>query len=280
MQLLKRIEIEGKSSPADIFITVDAGRLHRAVEAGILQPISKQSLLDKLPPNLRDPEGLWIALSIRARTIMYAKDRVDPSELSTYENLADNKWNHRLCIRSSSNIYNQSLVASMIESNGEAATEAWAKAIVANMARPPSGGDTDQLRAAAAGQCDIAVANTYYFGRLARSEKAKDQKVVQELAVFWPNQNDRGVHVNISGASITRHAKNVANAEKLLDYLLTPSSQEWYAEVNNEYPVIPGTSISTTLQSFGEFKSDQLNLAKLGENNRKAVKLMDRAGWR
>jgi iron(III) transport system substrate-binding protein len=280
--LLKRLELEGELSPADMLITTDAGRLQRAKDAGVLQAIDNATLTTRIPANLRDRDNTWFGLSQRARTLIYNKQQVNPAELSTYEAMADPKWKGRLCVRSSGNIYNQSLVASMIEVSGEAKTEAWARGFAANFARPPSGGDTDQLKAAAAGLCDVALANTYYFGRLKNSSKAKDRKVADSLAVFWPNQGDgdRGVHVNVSGAGITKHAKNVAAAQKLLEFLVTDQSQAWYAEVNNEYPVIPGVTISKTLQAFGEFKADDLNLSILGENNPRAVKLMDRAGWR
>ncbi len=280
--LLKRLVIEGKHSPADLFITVDAGRLQRAKDANVLQAIDNETLKKTIPENLRDKENYWFGLSQRARTIIYAKDRVKPSELSTYEALADTKWKGRLCIRSSGNIYNQSLVASMLEAKGVDATEIWAKGLVENFARPPSGGDTGQLKATAAGQCDVTLANTYYLGRLINSKKAKDNAVSSKLAVFWPNQGDnqRGAHVNVSGAGITKYAKHVDAATRLLEFMVTDESQQWYAEVNNEYPVVSNVAISDTLKSFGSFKADSLNLTVLGENNNAAVKLMDRAGWR
>jgi len=278
--LLKRLESEGRSSPADVFITTDAGRLQRAKEAGVLQPIDNAVLNATIPENMRDKENYWFGLSQRARVIFYVKDKVEPAELSTYEDLADARWNKRICIRSSGNIYNQSLVASMIAAHGVDKTEAWAKGLVANFARKPAGGDTDQLRAAAAGLCDIAIANTYYYGRLVNSGKAEDREVAASLGVFWPNQGDRGAHVNVSGAAVTKHAKHPAVAERLLEFLVNAESQTWYAEVNNEYPVAAGAKTSETLQSFGDFKGDSLNLTRLGENNRDAVKLMDRAGWR
>jgi len=278
--LLKRLESEGRSTPADIFITVDAGRLQRAKQAGVLQPVENKVLESRIPSNMRDSENYWFGLSQRARVIFYARDRVDPAELSTYEALADEKWRQRICIRSSGNIYNQSLVASMIEAQGSDRTEAWARGLVANLARKPAGGDTDQLRAAAAGLCDIAIANTYYYGRLLQSDKQKDREVAEALGVFWPNQADRGAHVNVSGAGITRHAKNRQAAERLLEYLVGAEAQTWYAEVNNEYPVVVDARISKVLESFGKFKGDSLNLSRLGENNRAAVQLMDRAGWR
>ena len=280
--LLKRLRMEGEASPADVFITVDAGRLHRAKEAGVLQKIGSDSIDAAVPAHLRDADGFWVALSKRARTIIYARDRVDATALSTYEGLADPTWKGRICIRSSGNIYNQSLVASMIEASGVEQTEAWAEALVGNFARPPAGGDTDQLRAVAAGECDVAVANTYYFGRLAASSKEEDQAVAAALKVFWPNQGegDRGVHMNVSGVGITASAQNRESAIRLLEFLVSPEAQTWYAEVNHEYPVVPGVAASETLESFGAFNEDTLNLTALGANNRQAVELMDRAGWR
>jgi iron(III) transport system substrate-binding protein len=275
-ELVKRLEAEGRSTPADVFITVDAGRLQRAKEAGVLRAVDNPVLNARIPQNLRDRDNYWFGLSQRARVIFYAKDRVDPSELSTYEALADKRWQQRICIRSSSNIYNQSLVASMIEADGVEKTEDWARGLVANFARRPAGGDTDQLRAAAAGQCDIAIANTYYYGRLANSDKAGDRAVAAALGVFWPNQADRGAHVNVSGAGITHSDA----AERLLEFMVSPESQTWYAKVNLEYPVVSDAQTSELLKSFGDFKSDSLNLSRLGENNRAAVELMDRAGWR
>ena len=280
--LLKRLRMEGEASPADVFITVDAGRLHRAKEAGVLQKIGSDSIDAAVPAHLRDADGFWVALSKRARTIIYARDRVDAAALSTYEGLADPTWKGRICIRSSGNIYNQSLVASMIEASGVEQTEAWADALVGNFARPPAGGDTDQLRAVAAGECYVAVANTYYVGRLAASSKEEDQAVAAALKVFWPNQGegDRGVHMNVSGVGITASAQNRESAIRLLEFLVSPEAQTWYAEVNHEYPVVPGVAASETLESFGAFNEDTLNLTALGANNRQAVELMDRAGWR
>jgi iron(III) transport system substrate-binding protein len=279
-ELLKRLEAEGRSTPADVFITTDAGRLQRAKQAGVLRAVDSPVLNARIPQNLRDRENHWFGLSQRARVIFYAKDRVEPGELSTYEALADTHWQQRVCIRSSGNIYNQSLVASMIEADGVEKAEAWARGLVANFARKPAGGDTDQLRAAAAGQCDVAVANTYYYGRLVNSDKEADRAVASALGVFWPNQADRGAHVNVSGAGITLHAKHPEAALRLLEFLVSAESQTWYAEVNNEYPVVADAQTSELLKSFGRFKSDSLNLSRLGENNRAAVQLMDRAGWR
>ncbi len=278
--LLKRLETEGRSTPADVFITTDAGRLQRARDAGVLQPVDSAVLRERIPARLRDRDGYWFGLSQRARVIFYNKDKVDPGQLSTYEALVESRWKGRICIRSSGNIYNQSLVASMIESHGVERTEAWARGLVANFARKPAGGDTDQLRAAAAGLCDIAIANTYYFGRLVNSDKPKDQEVASKLGVFWPNQDGRGAHVNVSGGGITKHASHPEAARSLLEFLTGDEAQAWYAEVNNEYPVVADAPVSKTLRGFGDFKADSLNLTRLGENNRAAVELMDRAGWR
>jgi iron(III) transport system substrate-binding protein len=278
--LLTRLSFEGEASPADVFITVDAGNLHRAKEAGVLQVVQSDVLDKKIPANMRDKDGHWFGLSQRARPIFYAKDRVKPAELSTYEALAGDQWKGRICIRSSSNIYNQSLVASMISAQGEEDTEAWAKKLVANFAKPPAGGDTDQLRAVKAGLCDIAIANTYYFGRLANSDKPSDQEVAQKLAIFWPNQSDRGTHVNVSGAGVTAYSKNKENAVKLIEFLATDDAQAWYSKVNNEYPIVAGTEVSDTLKAWGTFKQDEIQLNLLGEYNRAAVELMDRAGWK
>ena len=278
--LLKRLESEGRNTPADMLITTDAGRLHRAKQANVLQAISSATLNKIIPANYREPEGYWHGLSIRARPVFYVKGKVNPAELSTYEALTDKKFKGKICIRSSSNIYNQSLVASMIEANGVAATEKWAKGLVKNMARPPRGGDRDQIRAAASGQCDIAVANTYYFGAMSGGKKAKDKKAAAKMALFWPNQDGRGAHVNISGAGVTKYAANKDNAVRLLEFLANKASQKWYAEVNHEFPIRSDVETSALLKSWGNFKSDAINLSILGKNNPDAVKLMDRAGWK
>lgn len=281
-ELLKRIELEGQATPADLFITVDAGRLYRAKQAGVLQPINSDAVLSRVPENLRDVDGLWVGLSMRARPIFYSKDRVDPSSLSTYEQLAEEAWNGRICVRSSSNIYNQSLIASMIEAIGVDKTLGWAMSFVGNFARDPAGGDTDQIKSVAAGECDIGIANTYYYGRLAASNKPENQAVAVAVGVFWPNQadTDRGTHVNVSGAGITKHSKNRDNAIRLLEFLTTEDSQEWYAQVNHEYPVVPNVPLSSTLEAIGEFKADDVNMTALGANNRKAIEVMDKAEWR
>ncbi|MEP3350335.1 MAG: Fe(3+) ABC transporter substrate-binding protein [Marinomonas sp.] len=280
--LLSRLQSEGSASPADVFITVDAGRLYRAKEAGVLQSFETAHLDKAVPEHLHDRDGYWYGLSQRARVIFYNPEKVSADSLSTYEDLADPKWKGQICIRSSSNIYNQSLVASMIDAKGEAATLEWIKGLVANFARPPAGGDTDQIKAAAAGVCNIAVANTYYFGRLGSSDKAEDRAVFEKLNMFWPNQasGERGAHVNVSGIGITTASKNTDNAKQLIEFLTSTESQEWYAHVNNEYPVVEGVAPPASLAKFGEFKSDNVSLSVLGENNRQAVKLMDQGGWK
>ncbi len=279
--LQTRMKNEGRNTPADLFITVDAGNLHRAKEAGLLQPINDTDISSSVPANLRDSDDQWIGLSKRARVIFYAPDRVTSSDLSTYEALTDAKWKGRICIRSSSNIYNQSLVASMISDRGVDATQQWAEGIVANMARPPSGGDRDQIKAVAAGQCDVAVSNTYYYGAMLNHKTDSSQvEAANKVAVFWPNQQDRGAHINVSGAGISKYSKNRDNAITLMKFLLSEESQQWYAAVNHEYPVIDSVSKSETVASWGKFKSDDLNLSRLGDLNAEAVKAMDRAGWK
>ena len=278
--LLKRLESEGRNTPADLLLTTDAGRLYRAYEAGVLQPVRSDVLERQIPAVYRDPEGHWFGVSVRARVLMYAPDRVAPADLSTYEALADSRWQGRICIRSSGNIYNQSLVGALIAAHGEAETEAWARGLVANMARPPKGGDRDQISAVAAGQCDIAVANTYYLGTMLTSSDPAQREAAAKVAVFWPNQEGRGTHVNISGAGVTRHAQNRDNAVKLLEFMVSEESQRWYADANLEYPVRSGIPLNATLESWGTFQADTLNLAELGRNNAAALRLMDRAGWK
>lgn len=278
--LLQRIISEGRNTHADILITTDAGRLYRAKKAGVLTAINSSALKKAIPSNLRDPENFWFGLTTRARPIFYVKAAVNPKELSTYEALAGAAFKDRICIRSSNNIYNQSLVASMYAANGKKATQEWASAFVKNLAMKPRGGDRDQIKAAAAGQCDIAIANTYYFGKMIAGKKAKQKKAAAAMAIFWPNQNDRGAHVNVSGGAVTKHGKNKANAQKLLEFLASKEAQQWYAKVNYEYPVRKDVEPSDLLKSWGSFKADTINLNQLGVNNAEAVKIMDRAGWK
>ena len=279
-ELITRLEAEGAASPADVLITVDAGRLHRAKERGLLQPIDSEVLRANVPAHLRDPEGYWFGLTKRARVIVYAKDRVRPEELKSYLDLADERWKGRLLVRSSENVYNQSLLASIIANEGEAKAREWAAAMVRNMARPPSGSDTDQAKAVAAGIGDVAVVNTYYVARLIASSDPEERRVGEQLGVVFPEQDGRGAHVNVSGAGVTRHAPNRANAIRLLEFLSSDEAQRIFAEANHEYPVKPGVEASAVLREWGEFKADTLNLAVLGELNSAAVRIFDEVGWR
>lgn len=278
--LMQRLKNEDMNSPADMLFTVDAGRLHRAIEMGLLQSVRSSILETHIPARFRDPQGRWFGLGIRSRAIFYNVDKVKPSELSTYEDLANAKWKGRILIRSSSNIYNQSLLASLIQHHGARKAEDWARKVAANHARKPQGGDTDQLRALAAGEGDIAVANNYYFARLLASKKARDRKVVDKIRVFWPNQNGRGAHVNVSGGAITKSSKNKASAIKLLEFLVGKEAQKIYASVGYEYPVRKDIGRGTIVAKMGQFKMDTLSLDSLGRNNAEAVRIFDRVGWR
>jgi iron(III) transport system substrate-binding protein len=279
-ELITRLEAEGAASPADVLITVDAGRLHRAKERGLLQPIDSEVLRANVPAHLRDPEGYWYGLTRRARVIVYARDRVQPGEIERYADLADEKWRGRVLVRSSDNIYNQSLLASLIAHEGEDAARAWAAGVARNMARPPSGSDTDQAKAVAAGVGDVAIVNTYYVARLMASEDPEERRVGERLGVIFPEQDGRGAHVNVSGAGVTAHAKNRDNAIRLLEFLSSDEAQRLFAEANHEYPVKPGIEPSEILRSWGEFRADTLNLAVLGELNAAAVRIFDEVGWK
>lgn len=277
--LIQRLINEGENTPADILITVDAGRLHRAKAAGVLQAINNDTILQSVPAQYRDPQGYWLGLSVRARTIVFHNEKVTPDQLSSYEDLSASQWRERICIRSSNNIYNQSLVASLIAHHGVDATQQWAEEFVKNFARKPQGGDRDQIKAVAAGQCDLAVVNTYYLGKMLTGSE-EEQAAAAKVSLFWPNQNDRGVHVNISGIGITAHAKHTELATKLIEFLLTEQAQQWYGNVNLEYPLHENIETNDILTAWGSFKADELNLDKLGELNAQAVQLMDRAHWR
>jgi iron(III) transport system substrate-binding protein len=272
--LMEKLKAEGERTPADMLLTVDAGNLWQAAELGLLQPVKSGVLDANVPAHLRDPQGRWYGLTVRARTIIYNKDKVRPSELSTYEALGDAKWKGRLCLRSSKSVYNQSLTAMMIAEHGEARTERVISSWVANLAVPVFSSDTKVLEAISAGQCDVGVTNSYYLGRLL----AKTPEL--PLAIFWPNQSGSGVHVNISGAGITRHAKNPAGAIRLLEWLSGPEAQRIYADANTEFPVNPGVKPDPLVAAWGEFRQNPLNVAKAGELQAAAVRLMDRAAYR
>ncbi len=272
--LLARLQAEGKNTPADMLITADAGNLWAAAQEKLLKPVHSQVLESNIPAHLRDPHNEWFGLSIRARTLVYNTQKVKPSELSTYEDLADPKWNKRLCLRSSKKVYNQSLVAMMIADHGEAEAERVVKGWVANLATDPLSDDTRALEFVAAGKCDVTLVNTYYYGRLMK----KDPNL--PLAVFWPNQESGGVHVNISGAGITRYSRNEQAAIKLLEFLSSDKAQNLFADVNMEYPANPKIAADPFVATWGSFKQNSMNLVKAGELQTTAVKLMDRAGYR
>ncbi len=278
--LIERMRSEGRNSPADVVLTSDAARLFKSKQLGLLQKVQSSSLERLVPARFRDPEGYWFGLSIRARPIFYARDRVDPAELSTYEALTGEKWKGRILVRSSSNVYNQSLLASVIAEQGPEAAEAWARGIVANFARKPQGGDTDQLRALAAGEGDVAIANTYYYGRLLGSERDADRDVAAKIAIFWPNQAGRGTHINISGGAVARYAPHREEAVRFLEFLASDAAQEIYAEKDHEFPIRDDVSRSRIVAGMGTFKAHDLPLERLGEFNGAALRIFDRAGWR
>lgn len=279
-QLLERIRSEGANSPADVLITVDAGRLARAQEAGVLQKVASSVLDSRIPAHLRDPEGHWFGFSLRARVVIYDKAVGLPAGLARYEDLAKPDYRGMVSIRSSGHIYNIGLAASMLAANGAEATEAWARGVAANLSRPPAGGDTDQIRAVAAGQGRLAISNTYYLGNLARSARAEDRAVAERMAVLFPNQGDRGTHVNISGAGVVRTAPNREAAVGFLEYLSSQSAQAIFADGNSEYPVVADAQPSAFLRGLGAFKQDTLNAARIGALSPEALRIMQRAGWR
>ncbi|MEX0894669.1 MAG: extracellular solute-binding protein, partial [Balneolaceae bacterium] len=252
----------------------------RAQDAGVLQTLQSDVLNERIREELRNPEGYWFGLSRRVRAIVYSTDRVDRSELQGYRELADEKWRGRICVRSSNNIYNQSLVASLIETYGVEETEEWASDFVANFARDPQGGDTDQVKAVAAGQCDIAIANHYYLARLKVSEEEADRQVAESVGIYFPPSEHGGTHVNISGAGLAAHSPNRENAVQFLEFLTTPEAQSYYAGGNYEYPINSQTELPDVLTEFGSFESDAVNVAAYGNNNPEAIRLMDRVGWR
>lgn len=272
--LLARLQAEGKRTPADVLITSDAGNLWEAARAGLLKSIASPILEANIPVQLRDPQGQWYGLSIRARTLVYNKEKIDPAELSTYEDLANPKWRGRLCLRSSKKVYNQSLVAMMIAEHGEGKTEQIVKGWVANLATEPLADDTKAMEYVAAGRCDVTLVNSYYYGRLMEASPNLP------LTIFWPNQKNSGVHINISGAGVTQHSKHEAAAIKLLEFLSSEKAQNLFADVNFEFPANPQIKPSAVVTSWGDFKKNPMNMIQAGELQATAVKLMDRAGYR
>jgi iron(III) transport system substrate-binding protein len=281
-QLIARIRSEGANSPADVLITVDAARLARAKEAGILQPIRSQVLESRVPASLRDPDGTWFAVSKRARVVMYDKEKGPPAGLTRYEDLAEPRFRGQVCIRAAAHPYNTSLAGSILAANGPERTEDWARGVVANMARPPQGGDRDQFRAIPAGQCGIAVSNTYYLAQMLVSPRAEDRALAERIGVIFPNQGpgDRGAHVNISGAGVVRTSPNKEAAQRFLEYLTSPRAQELFAVGNMEYPVVDDAPVHPAIAGLGAFREDSLNAAVYGSNAAQALQVMQRAGWR
>lgn len=279
-ELIERLAREGKDTQADLLITADAGRLHRAQEQALLQPVTSDVLFKNIPENFRGKNNEWFGLTVRARVLVYAKDRVKPSELSTYEDLTNAKWKGKILVRPSSSIYNQSLMASFIAMNGEEKAKEWGKGLVANMAREPKGNDRDQAKAVVAGEGDIAIMNTYYVGLLLNSSDPEEVKVGEKVGVFFPNQDTTGTHINVSGVGLTKHAKNKENAIKLMEFLSNAEAQKQFAEANFEYPVNPNVEPAALLKSWGEFKTQNINLSQLGELNKQAVQILNEIGWK
>ena len=272
--LIERLTAEGRNSPADLLMTVDAGELWNASQRGLLQPVKSATLDGNVPAHLRDPEGRWYGLSMRARTIFYSPQRVDARTLSTYEALAQPAWKGRLCLRTSKKVYNQSLVAMMISRDGEAQTEQVVRGWVANLATEVFANDTALLEAIAAGQCDVGIANTYYYGRIVK------ERPDFPVRPFWANQKSGGVHVNISGAGVARHSRRAAAATRFLEWLSGPTAQAHFAAVNMEFPVNPAAAVDPLVKSWGRFEPSLINVAEAGRLQPAAVRLMDRAGYR
>jgi iron(III) transport system substrate-binding protein len=278
-ELLERIRNEGANSPADVFVTVDAARLGQADALGVFAPVRSKVLDERVPAHLRTET--WFAFSTRARVIVYDRERIAPADVQDYEDLAGPKLRGKVCVRSGSHPYNLSLGSSLIAHLGEERTEAWARGLVANLARAPKGGDTDQIRSVAAGECQVALANSYYVARLMRSEKPEDREVVKRLGVVWPNQKNRGTHVNVSGAGVVKTAPHRDAAVRFLEYLASDEAQVHFADGNNEWPVVATAPVTNpALEKLGKFKADPLDVAVLSRNTAVAQKIFDRAGWR
>lgn len=279
-ELIARLEREGKASEADLFITADAGRLHRAKSKDLLQEVDSDTLNENIPDKYRDDEQKWFGLTKRARIIAYHKDRVNPEDIQSYEDLTKEAFKDKVLIRSSENVYNQSLVASFIVEEGEKEAKTWAEGIVNNMAREPKGGDRDQAIAIVADEGDVAVMNTYYLGLMLNSEEEEQVKAAEQLGVIFPNQNTTGTHVNISGIGLTASSKNKENAIKFMEFLTTEEAQKDFSSTNYEYPVNPAVEPAEVLSSWGNFKEQELDLTELGENNEQAIKIMNEVGWK
>ena len=279
-ELIERIAAEGRNSPADVLITVDAGRLWRADRAGLFQPIRSIVLEARVPPHLRHPDGHWFGLSKRARVIFYDLAEGAPTGLDSYEDLAGPDFDGTVCIRSSSNIYNQSLMASIIAAHGEAGAETWAAGVVGHFARDPAGNDRAQIKSVVAGECDVAIANTYYWGQMIASDDAAEREVAAKVGILFPNQDGRGAHVNVSGGGVIAGAPNREGAIRFLEYLTGAEAQALFAEAANEYPIDPSVPLSGPIAEWGRFTEDTVNATQLGSNNPAAVRIFDRVGWR
>ncbi len=279
--LIERIRNEGTASPADVLVTVDAGRLWRAEQMGIFQPITSKLLESRLPANMHSAGNNWFGFSTRARVIIYNKSMVNAADVQNYEDLANPKLKGKVCTRSGSHVYNLSLMSALIEHWGEAKAEEWASGVVANFARSPKGGDTDQITAVASGECGVAIANTYYYARLFGSEKPDDRKLMQNVALVWPNQKGFGTHLNVSGAGVLKYAPNKEAAIRYLEYLASDAAQSYFASGNNEWPSVPSAPLNnSTLEAMGKFKADNMNISALGKNQAAAQKIFDRAGYK
>jgi iron(III) transport system substrate-binding protein len=279
--LIERLRSEGVRSPADVLITTDAGRLWRAQQLDLFQPVRSALLEARIPPSFREPGSHWYGFSMRSRVIAYNKVKVKPEEVESYEALAEQKWKSRICVRSATHIYNLSLMGALIEHFGEAKAQAWARAVKANLARDPKGGDTDQIKGVAAGECDVALANHYYYARLARSEKADDRAIAEKVGIVFPGQSGRGTHVNISGAGVTKSAPHRDAAIRFLEYLASDEAQRYFADGNNEWPVVASVRVDNpVLANFGEIRYDRLNVSALGRNQAAAQRIFDRVGWK
>ena len=280
-QLIERLKSEGANSPADVLLIVDASRLYNAQQLGLFQPVKSTVLESRLPAWMRGTNDEWFGFSSRARVIVFNKAEVNPADVSTYEALADPKNKGRICVRSGSHPYNLSLVAAMVAHHGEAKAEAWAKGVVANFARAPKGGDTDQIKGAAAGECSISINNSYYYARIVRSTKPEDREIAMKTAVMWPNQATYGTHINISGAGVLRNAPHREAAVKFLEYLASDEAQRYFADGNNEWPAAKGVKVKNpALEAMGDFKADEIPLAAIAKEIPTAQKIVDRAGWR
>ena len=281
-ELIERLKNEGENSPADLFITVDAGKLFRAKDLGLLQRVTNPKITKNIDPSLIDKDGFWVPITYRARILVYSNDRVNKDELSTYQNLTNEKWKNRILVRSSSNAYNQALMSSIVANEGTEAAEQWASGLVENFSRDPKGSDRDQVKAIAAGQGDVAIVNSYYIGLLLSSSKQEELKAGKAVSVFFPNQgeNESGTHINVSGIGLTKYSPNKENALKLIEYLTSKEAQKLYINTSFEYPVNPNVEPAEIVKNWGEFRRDSLDLNLLGKFRKEAILVFDKSGWK